>query len=322
MRRIFALGVAALAFTGIAPWPSLRVPVPRGGYGGAGCGQPRLGRVVAGGGRFRAMRPAASRSYAADPAFLNFRRAAAWAPAARWRWTARAISGWRNAAGANDCAGSKLDPIMEFDAKGNFLKAFGAGKLLFPHGFFHRHKDHIGVTDGHVGGGIGYDVLEFDQDGKVLRTLARPVSAVATARVSANPMPCWWRPTATFLSATAMTPDPVTMPGWWCSTPRAVFLRQWGSHGIGPGQLEVPALSGDGQKGKSLCRRPLEQSPSRNSTRNGKLLQIFTQFGRPSGIAIDKHDILYATDSESRTAPGQYGHPSRLEARHPHRQRA
>ena len=38
--------------------------------------------------------------------------------------------------GANDCKGSKLDPIMEFDADGNFIKAFGAGKLLFPHGLF------------------------------------------------------------------------------------------------------------------------------------------------------------------------------------------
>ena len=38
--------------------------------------------------------------------------------------------------GANDCKGSKLDPIMEFDANGNFLKSFGAGKFLFPHGMY------------------------------------------------------------------------------------------------------------------------------------------------------------------------------------------
>src|ERR1051325_7769650 len=27
--------------------------------------------------------------------------------------------------GANSCAGSSIDPIMEFDAQGNFIKAFG-----------------------------------------------------------------------------------------------------------------------------------------------------------------------------------------------------
>src|SRR6185503_15035453 len=38
--------------------------------------------------------------------------------------------------GANDCKGSKLDPVMEFDKDGKFIKAFGAGKMLFPHGIF------------------------------------------------------------------------------------------------------------------------------------------------------------------------------------------
>ena len=42
-------------------------------------------------------------------------------------------------------------------------------------------------------------------------------------------------------------------------------------------------------------------------TQDGKLLGQLTQFGRPSGIAIDKNDVLYVTDSESRVAPG-YGH--------------
>src|SRR5215470_7713510 len=34
--------------------------------------------------------------------------------------------------GANSCEGSLLDPIMEFDAQGNFLRAFGRGLLVFP----------------------------------------------------------------------------------------------------------------------------------------------------------------------------------------------
>ncbi len=40
---------------------------------------------------------------------------------------------------------------------------------------------------------------------------------------------------------------------------------------------------------------------------DGKLLAIWTQFSRPSGIYVDQHDILYVTDSESRNADG-YGH--------------
>src|SRR3984957_11533766 len=76
--------------------------------------------------------------------------------------------------GANSCVGSSIDPIVEFDANGNFIKAFGHGLLLFPHGMFIDRVDHIWVTDGHVGDGKGYDVLEFDESGKLLRTLGRP----------------------------------------------------------------------------------------------------------------------------------------------------
>src|ERR1700722_8711869 len=45
--------------------------------------------------------------------------------------------------GVNSCAGSNIDPIVEFDASGNFMQAFGAGKLLFPHGFFIDSADHV-----------------------------------------------------------------------------------------------------------------------------------------------------------------------------------
>src|SRR5258706_13558504 len=69
---------------------------------------------------------------------------------------------------ANDCAGSKLDPVMQFDAKGNFIKAFGAGTLLFPHGFTIDKQDHLWITDGHAGKAKGDDVLEFDSNGKLL----------------------------------------------------------------------------------------------------------------------------------------------------------
>src|SRR5438552_1901984 len=84
--------------------------------------------------------------------------------------------------GANDCAGSKLDPVMEFDAKGNFIKSFGSGMFLFPHGFTIDKQDHLWITDGHVGNDpnssfsklMGDVVMELDQNGKVLRPLGKP----------------------------------------------------------------------------------------------------------------------------------------------------
>jgi streptogramin lyase len=211
--------------------------------------------------------------------------------------------------GANDCAGSPLDPIMEFDASGNFIKAFGAGKLLFPHGFFIDAHDHIWVTDGHVGSGIGYDVLEFDSEGHVLMTLGTPGVAGNDASHFDEP------------NAVLVTPkgDIFVSDGHEAGAPHnarvamfdahGAFIRQWGSHGINGGQFDVPhCLAMDSQGHLYVGDR--WNNRIQEFDQSGKLLKIFTQFGRPSGIYIDSHDMLYSTDSESRNVPGQYGyHP-------------
>ena len=78
--------------------------------------------------------------------------------------------------GANNCAGSSLDPVMEFDSHGNFIKAFGAGMLLFPHDLYIDRNDHLWVVDDHVDAAAkkGNDVIEFNQNGKVLMRLGMP----------------------------------------------------------------------------------------------------------------------------------------------------
>ena len=40
---------------------------------------------------------------------------------------------------------------------------------------------------------------------------------------------------------------------------------------------------------------------------DGKFLEQWTQFSRPSGLFIDKNDTIYVADSESRDREG-YGH--------------
>ena len=50
--------------------------------------------------------------------------------------------------GANECAGTDLDPIMKFDLEGNLVDSFGAGLFAFPHGFFLDHEGFLWVTEG------------------------------------------------------------------------------------------------------------------------------------------------------------------------------
>jgi sugar lactone lactonase YvrE len=201
--------------------------------------------------------------------------------------------------GANDCAGSKLDPVMEFDRNGNFIKAFGAGQLLFPHGLFIDRADHIWVVDGHDDGRIGDDVIEYDQSGKVLRTLGTPGVAGNDAAHFHEPNAVLVAPNGDIFVGEGHTEG--------SGNARIVkfdasgrFLMQWGGHGSGPGQLEVPHCLAMDSAGRLFVG---DRGNNRMDIfdQNGRFIASWQQFSRPSGCAIDAHDTLYVSDSESHT---------------------
>jgi DNA-binding beta-propeller fold protein YncE len=208
--------------------------------------------------------------------------------------------------GANTCAGSTIDPIVEFDANGNFIKAFGHGMLLFPHGFFIDREDHIWVTDGHVADGKGYDVLEFDQSGKLLRTLGKSGVAGTGPDTFHEPNAVLVAPNGDIFVADGHDPGG--------SSYRVVkfdkngaFIKQWGGKpGTGDGQFDCPHTLAMDSKGR-LFVGDRANNRIQIFDQEGKFLASWTQFSRPSGIYIDSHDVLYVSDSESRDAEG-YGH--------------
>src|SRR5579871_837113 len=75
--------------------------------------------------------------------------------------------------GKTNCIDSKLDPVIEFDASGKFIKSFGGGMLAYPHGLFVDKEENIWVTDGDGKDGKGHQVFKFNSDGKVLMTLGK-----------------------------------------------------------------------------------------------------------------------------------------------------
>ncbi len=207
--------------------------------------------------------------------------------------------------GANNCAGSSLDPILEFDAKGAFIKAFGGGMLLFPHGLYVDAKDHVWVTDGHSDGTKGAQVFEFDASGKLLRALGKPGVSQEGPDTFAEPNAVVVAPNGTIFVADGHTPNKGAARIVKLD-PKGKFLKQWGGHGAGPGQLDVPHTLALDSKGR-LFVGDRWNNRIQIFDQDGKVLGVWDQFSRPSGLYIDRADILYVADSESR-APEGYGH--------------
>ena len=243
--------------------------------------------------------------YVADPGFLKL-------PSGRTMGSSSAVAVdsrghiWvADRCGANDCAKSDLDPILEFDAHGRFVKAFGRGLFVFPHGLFIDSHDHIWLTDAFSAPGKGAQVFEFDRDGHVLRTLGKPGVAVAGRDTFAEPCAVAVAPDGTIYVADGHTEgrDPARIVKLDAA---GRFIKEWGTRGSAPGQLEVPHTLALDSRGRVFVgdrwNNRIEVFDA-----DGKLLAVWTQFGRPSGVYIDAHDTLYVTDSESRERQG-YGH--------------
>jgi len=82
------------------------------------------------------------------------------------------------------------------------------------------------------------------------------------------------------------------------------FIKAWGKQGTGPdefGGLHGLAMDSQGR----LLVADRTNNRIQVFTQDGKFIAAWKQFGRPSGMAIDKDDNLYVSDSQSggRLAP-------------------
>ena len=76
------------------------------------------------------------------------------------------------------------------------------------------------------------------------------------------------------------------------------YLREFGKKGVGPGEFDQPhGLAFDSKERLLVADR--SNNRIQVLTRDGKFIEEFLQFSRPSGIYIDRNDIIYVADSES-----------------------
>jgi streptogramin lyase len=222
--------------------------------------------------------------------------------------------------GANTCLNrstgelSSLPTILKFDANGAVVTSFGAGMLIFPHGIHVDGDGNIWITDGQdnapaqagvataaaertgpaPGATKGHQVFKFSPDGKLLMTLGKPGGAAA--------------------------PDYFYQPNDIVTAPNGVIFV---SEGHGGANARILKFTKDGKLSKVIGKKgtgPVEfDQPhalafdskgrlfvgDRSNNRiqildqEGRFIEEWKQFSRPSGIYIDKNDVIYVADSES-----------------------
>lgn len=218
----------------------------------------------------------------------------------------------------NSCTGSSLPSILKFDANGNLVKSFGEGMLNFPHGIHVDRDGNIWVTDGQDnrprgrrGGGAdaapppapdpstiyGHQVFKFSPDGKLLMTLG--------TKGGGRDSLWFWAPNDVLVApngdiwvAEGHSSAAGSNARLFKFDRTGKLLKIIGSFGSGPDQFDQPHALAMDSRGRLFVG---DRSNNRIiiMDQEGKILDTWYQFSRPSGIYIDAQDRIYVADSES-----------------------
>ena len=200
--------------------------------------------------------------------------------------------------GAATCDGSNLPPLLKFDSSGRLVASFGAGMFVYPHGLYVDVDDNIWVTDGQAKNGKGQEVFKISPTGRVLMTLGQAGVAGDGPDVFNRPSDVLVVPNGNIFVADGHGGD---------SNARIVkfdkegkFIKTWGKKGSGPGEFDTPHGLVLDPQGRLLVA---DRGNSRIQVfdQEGRFITEWKQWGRPSGIALDRAGLLYAADSESGT---------------------
>lgn len=204
--------------------------------------------------------------------------------------------------GQNTCVGrDDVDPILLFDTSGKLLRSFGAGMIVWPHGIFVDSNGNVWVADARGDGDRGHQIHKFSPQGNLLMSLG-------TAGVAAQGETTFNQPSNVLVAPGG---DIFVVDGHGAGGNNRVvkfssdgsFITEWGGTGGEDGEFRDPhALAMDSQGRLFVGDRANKRIQIFDQ--DGNHISTWSQFSRPSGLFIDKNDILYSADSESNNTWG------------------
>jgi hypothetical protein len=194
----------------------------------------------------------------------------------------------------NSCEGRAEAPILKFDPEGRLLGSFGAGLFVFPHNLTIDRHGNVWTTDEG-----NHAVRKFTADGKLLMTIGEPGKAGGAPSLLTSPTGVLVAPDGNVFVTEGHDNSPkaaVARVSKW--TADGKFIKTWGRTGSAPGEFSTPHVIAMDSRGRLFVG-------DRNNNRiqifdqEGNFLDLWYQFGRPSGIVITPDDRIYVADSES-----------------------
>jgi len=186
-------------------------------------------------------------------------------------------------------------PPQVFDSNGALQTKIGSGLINDPHGFHVDREGNVWVSDTVAEGGKGQTVTKFSKDGKVLMTLGKP-----GVTGDANSTDTFDQPTDIYVAPNG---DIFVSQGHGARPNDRIFkfskdgkyIKSWGKRGSGPGEFNTPHQLAMDSTGRLFVADRVNNR-IQIFDQDGKFLEEWKQFGRPSGLYIDKNDNVYSAD--------------------------
>jgi DNA-binding beta-propeller fold protein YncE len=178
--------------------------------------------------------------------------------------------------------GPKADPIVVFDAKGQYLRSWGKDIFANPHGLRVDREGHLWATDTAT-----HQVMKFTPEGKLLLTLGVKGQAGADQKTFNRPTDVAFTPTGEFFVSDGYGNSRVVK-----FSREGKFLFEWGRRGSQPGEFNLPhAMAIDSQGRLYVSDR--ENNRIQIFDLNGKFVHQWTHLGATQGVFITPQDELW-----------------------------
>lgn len=183
-----------------------------------------------------------------------------------------------------------LQPLMEFDTNGKFIRTRGEGLFTTPHGLRIDVEDNIWTTD--IGSHL---VLKLSPEGRVLMVFGRKGEPGETDFQFNQPSDVAFDPAGNIYVTDGYGNSRVVK-----FDKNGKFIKAWGDKGTAPGQFNLPHAVAIDAKGLVYVA-DRENKRIQIFDGDGNFIREWTHVGYPFGLFITSDQFLYiATGTENR----------------------